>query len=130
MNSFLKNIKNIEILLIILIYLVFFSIALLSFKDFGISVDEWELRVHGFVSLKYIWLTLFNSVPVKLEQIMEIPELSAYYGTHGVYFSVLISFIEYISKSKHLAPCWITLVRAHGATKSFLKSQQSGDNKK
>ena len=96
MNSFLKNIKNIEILLIILIYLVFFSIALLSFKDFGISVDEWELRVHGFVNLKYIWLTLFNSVPVKLEQIMEIPELSAYYGTHGVYFSVLISFIEYI----------------------------------
>ena len=96
MNSFLKNIKNIEILLIILIYLVFFSIALLSFKDFGISVDEWELRVHGFVNLKYIWLTLFNSVPVKLEQIMEIPELSSYYGSHGVYFAILISFIEYI----------------------------------
>ena len=62
MNSFLKNIKNIEILLIILIYLVFFSIALLSFKDFGISVDEWELRVHGFVNLKYIWLVPKTSV--------------------------------------------------------------------
>ena len=96
MNSFLKNIKNIEILLIILIYLVFFSIALLSFKDFGISIDEWEIRVNGFVNLKYIWLVLFNTVPVKLEQIMEIPELSSYYGTHGVYFAILISFIEYI----------------------------------
>ena len=27
-----------------------------SFKDFGISVDEWELRVHGFVNLKYLRL--------------------------------------------------------------------------
>jgi hypothetical protein len=96
MNSSLKNIKYIEILLIILIYLVFFSISLLSFKDFGISIDEWEIRVNGFVNLKYIWLTLFNTVPVKLEQIMEIPELSIYYGTHGVYFAILISSIEYI----------------------------------
>ena len=96
MNSFLKNIKNIEILLLILIYLVFFSVALLSFKDYGISIDEWEIRVNGFVHLKYIYLTLFNSVPANLNQIMEIPKLSSYYGSHGVYFAVLISFIEYI----------------------------------
>ena len=42
MNNYLKNIKNTEILIVILVYLVFFSIGLLSFKDFGVSMDDWE----------------------------------------------------------------------------------------
>ena len=96
MNNYLKNIKNIEILIVILVYLVFFSIGLLSFKDFGVSMDEWELRVHGFVNLKYIMKTLFDHNTIELDKILPIPELSSYYGTHGAYFAVLISFIEYI----------------------------------
>ena len=95
MNNYLKNIRNAEILILILVYSVFFSIGLLSFKDFGISIDEWDLRVHGFVNLKYIMLTLFNYSPIKLDEILHIPELSATYGAHGAYFAVLISFIEY-----------------------------------
>ena len=96
MNNYLKNIKNTEILIILLLYLGFLTTGLLSFKDFGISIDEWELRVHGFVNLKYIMLTLFNYAPLELDEILEIPQLSSYYGTHGAYFAVLISFIEYI----------------------------------
>ena len=41
-------------------------------------------------------LTLFNYAPLELDEILEIPQLSSYYGTHGAYFAVLISFIEYI----------------------------------
>jgi hypothetical protein len=96
MNNYLKNIKNAEILIILLFYLVFFTIGLLSFKDFGTSIDEWELRVHGFVNLKYVILTLFNHSPAELDKILKIPELSSYYGTHGAYFAMIISFIEYI----------------------------------
>ena len=77
MNNYLKNIKNIEIFIVILVYLVFFSIGLLSFKDFGVSMDEWELRVHGFVNLKYIMKTLFDHNPIELDKILQIPELSS-----------------------------------------------------
>ena len=94
MNNYLKNIKNAEILIILLFYLVFFIIGLLSFKDFGTSIDEWELRVHGFVNLKYVILTLFNHSPAELDKILKIPELSSYYGTHGAYFAMIISFID------------------------------------
>ena len=96
MNKYLKNIKNREILTLLLVYLIFILIGLLSFKDYGISIDEWEIRVNGFVNLKYIMVTLFNYNPIELDKILHIPNLSSYYGTHGVYFAVLISSIEYI----------------------------------
>ena len=95
MNKYLKNIKNIQILTLLTVYIIFILIGFFSFKDFGISIDEWDLRVAGFVNLKYIMLTLFNYSPIKLDEILHIPELSATYGAHGAYFAVLISFIEY-----------------------------------
>ena len=54
------NIKNIQILTFLTVYLIFISIALLSYKDYGTSIDEWDLRVHGFVNLKYILVNIFN----------------------------------------------------------------------
>ena len=44
MINYLKNIKNIEIVILILLYSAFLLIGMLSFKDFGVSIDEWELR--------------------------------------------------------------------------------------
>ena len=96
MINFLKNIKNTEVLILILIYSVFLLIGILSFKDFGISIDEWELRIGGFVNLKYIMLSLFGTSPSEMGNIVKIPELTAYFGAHGGYFVTLISFIEYI----------------------------------
>ena len=98
MNNYLKNSKNIEFLTLISVYLLFILIGLFSYKDYGLSIDEWALRIHGFVNLKYIMLTLFNFSPVELDQILEIPELNSFYGTHGAYFAVFISLIEYIFK--------------------------------
>ena len=98
MNKYFKNIKNIQILTFLTVYLIFISIALLSYKDYGTSIDEWDLRVHGFVNLKYIMVNVFNFTSFELDKILQIPELSSFYGTHGAYFAVLISFIEYIFK--------------------------------
>ena len=38
----------------------FILIGLLSFKDYGISIDEWEIRVNGFVNLKYIRYLIYR----------------------------------------------------------------------
>ena len=54
MLTFLKKTKNHEISAIFLLYSIFLSIGFISFKDYGISVDEWELREHGFSYLIYI----------------------------------------------------------------------------
>ena len=96
MINYLKNIKKIEILIIILLYSAFLLIGIFSFKDFGVSIDEWELRVHGFVNLKFILTFLFGTSPIELDNILEIPELTSYFGAHGAYFAVLISLIEYL----------------------------------
>ena len=96
MTNYLKNIKNKEILIVVLVYLVFSLISLISFKDFGVSIDEWELRIHGFVNLKYIMTNLFSLSTVELDRILQIPILDSYYGTHGAYSATFISFIEYL----------------------------------
>ena len=95
MTNYLINIKNKEILIVVLVYLVFSLISLISFKDFGVSIDEWELRIHGFVNLKYVMTNLFSLSTVELDRILQIPILDSYYGTHGAYFATFISFIEY-----------------------------------
>ena len=51
MANFFNKLKKIEIITIIIIYSIFIIIGLLVFKDYGISVDEWELRVLGFLIL-------------------------------------------------------------------------------
>ena len=54
MINFYKNTNKYKIIIVILIYLLFFVVGTLSYQDFGISVDEWDLRLLGFVNLKYI----------------------------------------------------------------------------
>ena len=48
MANFSKKTNRQEIITIALVYLAFFIIGILCYKDFGISVDEWELRILGF----------------------------------------------------------------------------------
>ena len=98
MNIYLKNI---EILIVIFVYLVFFCIGLLSFRDFGISIDEWELRIHGFVNLKYLMEIFYSSKVSELDKILQIPEFTSYYGTHGAFFPLITSLIEYIFEIKN-----------------------------
>ena len=95
MPNFLKNINN-EIIVVFLLYLAFLSIGIISYKDFGISVDEWEVRILGFVNLKYVCSIFLKSIVPQLNTILEIPDLSHYYGTHGAIIALPTAFIEYI----------------------------------
>ena len=68
MANFFNKLKKIEIITIIIIYSIFIIIGLLVFKDYGISVDEWELRVLGFANLKYlIGVILHKSTGLQLQ---------------------------------------------------------------
>ena len=51
MTNFSKKTNRQEIIVVTLIYSAFFFVGILSYQDFGISVDEWDLRLLGFVNL-------------------------------------------------------------------------------
>jgi len=96
MANFLKETNRLKIIVVILIYLVFFITGILSYQDFGISVDEWDLRLLGFVNLKYITEIFFKNISVKLDEILLIPKISDYSSnTHGVIFTLPMAFVEY-----------------------------------
>ena len=96
MINFFKETNKYEIIIVALIYLVFLVIGILSYQDFGLSVDEWDLRLLGFVNLKYITDIFFHDVSTKLDEILLIPDISDYHGnTHGVIFALPMAFIEY-----------------------------------
>ena len=96
MANFSKKTNRQEIIVVTLIYLIFFIIGILSYQDFGISVDEWDLRVLGFVNLKYITEIFFQNISVKLDKILLIPKISDYSGnTHGAIFALPMAFVEY-----------------------------------
>ena len=79
-----------------MIYFVFFIIGILSYQDFGISIDEWDLRLMGFVNLKYIMDIFFHNSSGKLDEILLIPKISDYSSnTHGVVFALPMAFVEY-----------------------------------
>ena len=96
MTNFLKKTNRQEIIVVTLIYLVFFIIGILSYQDFGISIDEWDLRVLGFVNLKYITEIFFQNISTKLDEILLVPKISDYSSnTHGAIFALPLAFVEY-----------------------------------
>ena len=96
MANFSKKTNRQKIITIALVYLAFFIIGILCYEDFGISVDEWELRLLGFANLKYIMEIFFHDSVAKLDEILLIPKISDYPGnTHGVIFALPMAFVEY-----------------------------------
>ena len=91
MFNYIKKKNKQELTTVLLLYAIFLLISIIAFDDFGISVDEWELRILGFSNLKYI-ISLFSlSKANELNNIMLIPELSDYLGTHGAIFALPMS---------------------------------------
>ena len=78
MANFSKKTNRQEIIVVTLIYFFFFITGILSYRDYGISVDEWDLRLLGFVNLKYITEIFFHDISAKLDEILLIPKISDY----------------------------------------------------
>ena len=92
------NKKNIELnfIIVFLLFALFFIVGITVFRDYGISVDEWELREMGFANLKYIVNIFFSSYLNDLDALVSTREISNHYYTHGVIFALPMAFIEYI----------------------------------
>ena len=90
--------ENYKKLAVFVLFGFFFLIGVLSYKDYGISVDEWELRLLGYANLKYVFNIFFESGVYKLDQILQIPVLSNYLGTHGAIFALPTAFVEFVFK--------------------------------
>ena len=96
MFNFLKKTKNQEISVVFFVYVALLIIGFFAYKDYGVSVDEWELRILGFSNLKYIAEIFFQSSVIEIDKILIAPDLGDYLGTHGAIFALPTAFIEYI----------------------------------
>jgi len=86
--NFINNEK-----IFVLVSLLFFITGTIIFDDYGISWDEVNERIIGFVSLNYVLEKL------KLSQISGFPSLSNYmFREYGVIFNLPLAFIENLFK--------------------------------
>ena len=96
--------KKISQKIIFLLFSTFFLVGLLTFKDYGISVDEEWHRISGFYFLNYIlsftsFDELKNIVDIKLNQIKGFTLPSpAYNPYYGVVFDLPTALLEVILK--------------------------------
>ena len=96
--------NNISKKIIVLLFVIFFLIGSITFKDYGISVDEEFQRSSGFYWLNYIlsftsFDELKNLVGIKLNQIkgftLPSPSHNPYYG---IVFDLPTALLEVILK--------------------------------
>ena len=75
-------------------FILFFIVGFNIYKDYGISIDEDNTRINGFVGLKYIFDIFnydYNSRLNAFPSISEFPEKGI-----GYVFDVPAALIEYI----------------------------------
>ena len=95
----MKNI-TLEKSIVFLFFLSFFLLGLNIFKDYGISIDEDNLRMVGFLSLETVSnFFSFENFSIKLEEIIK-DNSSAHprdeVSTSGIIFDLPMSLIEYL----------------------------------
>ena len=86
-----------------LIFLIFFSfiffLGTIIFNDYGISIDEDNSRVNGFVTLKYIFELFKFSLISDLNNIISVPHIHSYSEQgNGVVFDLPLALIEILFK--------------------------------
>ena len=91
MLSLLKNNKN---LLVFFYFLLLLSIGLIVYDDYGISIDEDNTRINGFVALRYI----FDLLALDYSDFLSsYPSMSDWNEKGiGFIFDLPTAFIEYI----------------------------------
>ena len=100
----LKKDISISKSIIFLLFSIFFIVGIITFKDYGISVDEEFQRRSGFYWLNYVLSFTFfnelnNAVAIKLTQITGFT-LSPIEGNqfYGVIFDLPVALLEVIFK--------------------------------
>ena len=100
----IKRENNISKKIAFLLFLIFFFVGILTFKDYGISVDEEFHRSVGFYWLNHLlsftsFEELNNSVALKLENIIGVTLPTVKNNPfYGVIFDLPLAFLEVIFK--------------------------------
>ena len=80
-----------------LFFLIFFLIGIFLFRDYGISIDEDNTRIVGFLSLEYIFKIFFpEHVSLIKETISDQRGAHSGFETSGVIFDLPMAFLELI----------------------------------
>ena len=80
-----------------LFFLIFFLIGIFLFQDYGISIDEDNTRIVGFLSLEYIFKIFFpEHVSLIKETISDQRGAHSGFETSGVIFDLPMAFLELI----------------------------------
>ena len=94
--------KTFQPIFLFLTYFIITLIALLTFKDFGIHIEEKFHRMNGLYWLNYI-SQIFNFEKISLVTEAKINEISdytlssvTYYNKYGVIFDLPLALIEII----------------------------------
>ena len=103
MNSYSK--KN---LLILFYFSIILLIGIFIFKDYGISIDEDNRRINGFVSLKYIFEIFFPNSVSKISEFIDVPDMNSWKAQSGVIFDLPVAFIEYFFKIEDVRNIYLT----------------------
>ena len=91
MSSYQNLKKN---LLIFIYFFLLLIIGFFVFSDYGISIDEDNTRINGFVSLKYIFEIFFPSKIILIDQIINVPSMFDWREHLGVVFDLPTAFLE------------------------------------
>ena len=94
----MKMLRVIDNLTINIIFLIFFLFFIIILSDYGVSQDEYALRTHGFVTLKYVGNLFFPDITNFYIGEKNIPDLNSEYQgkSYGAYYSALLGLIEII----------------------------------
>ena len=97
MPAFLNSSKNFFTLLF---FLIFFLIGVYIFPDYGISIDEDNTRMIGFLSLEYIFNIFLPEHVTKINKITSVDGTAIGIGviTSGIIFDLPMAFLELIFK--------------------------------
>ena len=96
MFEFSNNNKK---LITLAFFFFFLVIGILSYSDYGISIDEDNTRISGFVSLKYVLEIISLEKGLKLNEIINVPNINNYNEQGiGVIFDLPMACIEYFFK--------------------------------
>ena len=79
-------------------FFIIFIICLLILKDYGVSQDEYALRIHGFVTLNYVGNIFLPELTNSFVGEKDIQILDANYQgkSYGAYYSAILGLIEVI----------------------------------
>jgi len=83
--------------IISLYFFTLLTVGLFTFSDYGISIDEDNTRINGFVSLKYIFEIFLPNLVNETDKFTNIPSMTEWNEQGiGVIFDLPTAFLEWI----------------------------------